>query len=675
MGAKQSIETCTITTHDELERNLDDENATPISLPFELLKDITCNFSTESILGQGGYGVVYKGLLRSGRIIAVKKLFDTHIKDEMFRNEISNLMEMKHQNVVRFIGYCVESKSEAIEEPIGSRKYVLAERPKRLLCFEYVTNQSLDKHISDESFGLEWNMRYEIIKGICNGLHFLHEQCHIVHLDLKPENILMDSIMTPKISDFGLSRIFGEQQTRIVTSNPIGTRGYMAPEYLIQGVISNKADIFSLGVIIVEIITGRRDYPYFQEDITHSTATSYLQFTDNVLGSWRNKYLSAPKCKQMERYIRQVRQCITIALKSVNPCRENRPTTKGIIQMLNEVDEQANPPLTHIISTGKIWKKNIVAIDFNTTEPWILTYHFGGYFRGSGGYLDIWNYDTHESMGSLQISHSVWSAKFIDRKELLVAGSASGSIHVYHYKRGVKKITSITSFRASESPNPTLTTLAVHPTKPYVLSACGEWSACGKCIKLWDWDKNWECIQTYPESVGLNCCLTFNPNDSNGFASTSIDGTVKFWSLDSLTPNYTLSGHSGLVNCLDFFTRDDQKYLITGSNDRTAKIWDMRTQACIYTLQGFKSLVYSVFPHPSIPVLITGTVDGDIHLWSATNFRLHRILRMGKHWLFGYKCFIGKCNLSSNTAVIGYRSSLWMMEIHDEEPAASEGSN
>ncbi|XP_044432489.1 putative receptor-like protein kinase At4g00960 [Triticum aestivum] len=325
--------------HGELEKKLQDSNATPMSLPLEFLEDITCDFSTESVLGEGGYVIVYKGVLRSGKIIAVKKLFEMRLKEETFHNEVSNLMGIKHQNVVQFIGYCAESRWEAIETPSGSGKHVLAEIPKRLLCFEYISNKSLEKHISDESLGLEWNMRYKIIKGICSGMHFLHDACHIVHLDLKPENILIDSTMTPKIADFGLSRIFGEQESRIVTDNRAGTCGYMAPEYLIRGVVSNKADIFSVGVIVIEIITGHRDYPYFQQDNPHSTAASLQQFTEKVLLSWRNKFISTPNYKSTERSIRQVRQCICIALECVDPGMEKRPTPKDILEMLNGVDK------------------------------------------------------------------------------------------------------------------------------------------------------------------------------------------------------------------------------------------------------------------------------------------------------------------------------------------------
>uniref|UniRef100_A0ACD6ADL5 Uncharacterized protein n=1 Tax=Avena sativa TaxID=4498 RepID=A0ACD6ADL5_AVESA len=325
--------------HDELEKKLQDSDATPISLPLEFLKAITCDFSTASVLGEGGYGVVYKGVLRSGKIIAVKKLFEIRLKEETFQNEVRYLMGIKHQNVVQFLGYCAESSWEAIEQPSGSGKHIFAEKPKRLLCFEYVPNKSLDKHISDKSSVLQWNMRYEIIKGICSGLNFLHEECRIVHLDLKPENILMDAEMIPKIADFGLSRIFGNQQSRIITDNCVGSRGYMAPEYLIQGLISRKADIFSLGVIIIEIITGHRDYPYFQLDSPQSTATSCQHFVEKVLGSWRNKFESTSKYISSEKYNQQVKRCIEIALKCVDPGMEKRPTTMDIVQALSATDQ------------------------------------------------------------------------------------------------------------------------------------------------------------------------------------------------------------------------------------------------------------------------------------------------------------------------------------------------
>ncbi|KAM0888963.1 hypothetical protein ACQ4PT_028003 [Festuca glaucescens] len=328
---------------DELEKKLEDSNATPISLPLDFLKAITCDFSTELEISRGGYGVVYKGVLRSGKVIAVKKLWELHLLDDKtFQNEVGYLMEIKHQNIVQLIGYCAESSWETMKKPSG--RYILAEIPKRLLCFEYVCNKSLEKYISDESSVLEWNMRYEIIKGICNGLNFLHEECRMVHLDLKPENILMDATMMPKIADFGLSRIFGNQQSRIVTNICCHTfvlccSGYMAPEYIDRGIISMKADIFSLGIIIIGIITGCREYPYFQQDTPQSTATYLQQFTEQVLRSWRNKFESTLRYISMEKYNQQVKLCIAIALKCVDPAMEKRPTAKNIVQVLSAADQ------------------------------------------------------------------------------------------------------------------------------------------------------------------------------------------------------------------------------------------------------------------------------------------------------------------------------------------------
>lgn len=301
--------------HDELEKKLQDSNAAPMVFSLEYLKFITSDFSTKLVLGEGGYGVVYKGIPQCGKTIAVKKLHELRQNDETFQNEVSYLMGIKHENVVKLVGYCAESKWELIEHPSGSGKYILAEMPNRLLCFKYVSNQSLDKHISDESSGLEWNTRYGIIKGICSGLHFLHEECRIVHLDLKPQNILLDATMIPKIADFGLSRLFGEKKSRTDTVNRAGTHGYMAPEYINQGLISKKADIFSLGVIIMEIITGRRDYPDVQQESPQSTNTSFEHFRKEVLASWRNKFVSTSVYIPMEQYTQQIKQCINIARK------------------------------------------------------------------------------------------------------------------------------------------------------------------------------------------------------------------------------------------------------------------------------------------------------------------------------------------------------------------------
>uniref|UniRef100_A0ACD5UJ52 Uncharacterized protein n=1 Tax=Avena sativa TaxID=4498 RepID=A0ACD5UJ52_AVESA len=333
----------------ELNIPLELDNLIPM-VPLEFLKAITSNFSTKSELGRGGYGVVYKGVLPSGEIIAVKKLFaETHLlQDETFQNEVNNLNRIKHKNIVQCVGYCAESSWDLIDQPSG--RPIWTEITKRLMCFEYIPNKSLDKYISDKSSSLGWNMRYDIIKGIISGLHFLHEECRIVHLDLKPENVLIDATMMPKLADFGSSRIFRRQESQIITKNCVGSRAYMAPEYVFKGIVSFKADIFSLGVIIIQIVTGQTNYPfsrctYFQRqlfsvnDSPPSTDRCFQHFVERVTEKWRKKFLSRPKCESIKMYTQQVRQCMAIALKCVDPSMEKRPTAEHIIQLLTTEDQ------------------------------------------------------------------------------------------------------------------------------------------------------------------------------------------------------------------------------------------------------------------------------------------------------------------------------------------------
>uniref|UniRef100_A0A0E0IRZ5 Protein kinase domain-containing protein n=1 Tax=Oryza nivara TaxID=4536 RepID=A0A0E0IRZ5_ORYNI len=288
-----------------LENNIQDPTATPMYLPMEFLKTITCDFSKEQELGRGGYGVVYK-------------------------KEVTFLMDLKHPNIIRFIGYCAESRWEVLQ--VNGKKYVMVEMPRRLLCFEYLHNKSLDKYISAESYGLGWHMRYKIIRGISYGLQYIHEECHIIHLDLKPENILMDDDMGPKIADFGMSRLFGHEQSRIITGSREGTLGYMAPEYLANGLISTKSDIFSLGVIIIEVITGHRNYPRI------CTRESFQHFIEDVVKNWRDWLERTVGCTSMKTCCQQIYTCMEIGLACVDPDPKKRPSAWDVIQKLNETE-------------------------------------------------------------------------------------------------------------------------------------------------------------------------------------------------------------------------------------------------------------------------------------------------------------------------------------------------
>ncbi|XP_066355691.1 G-type lectin S-receptor-like serine/threonine-protein kinase At1g67520 [Miscanthus floridulus] len=304
----------------------------------EDLRNITDNFSEERLLGEGGFGKVYKGLLPNGDMIAVKKLTSTMpgIKDRQFDNEVWHLMRLSHPNIVRLVGYCSHTEEILV---LHQGKYVYAEKSERLLCLEYQPKGSLHDHLSDESSGLDWDSRYKIIEGICNGLHYLHEKrTPIIHMDLKPKNILLDDNMVPKIADFGLSRLFGEEQTRACTTSRDGTLGYMAPEYLNRGIITKKLDIFSLGVIIIEIMTGHKDYPY------ETDTSSSQEFIELVLKNWRNRLEKTRRYTAAfsifpsfygEIDYQRIRRCIQIGLACVKLNRVKRPTTLEILNMLH----------------------------------------------------------------------------------------------------------------------------------------------------------------------------------------------------------------------------------------------------------------------------------------------------------------------------------------------------
>ncbi|KAM0833348.1 hypothetical protein ACQ4PT_064314 [Festuca glaucescens] len=322
MGGKAS-------KYDNMESMLHDQSSEPHKLPFKYLKKITDSFSDERVLGRGGSGVVYKGELRNGEAIVVKKLERSLPGfEKLFTNEVYHFMKLKHPNIVRLLGYCYETQNVCIKH---NGKYVFAEMSERLLCLEYYPNGSLDQYLSDESSGLDWPTRYKIIEGICYGLNYLHTETDntVLHLDLKPANILLDDNMLPKLTDFGLSRLLDQQQT-ICTSSREGTLGYMAPEYLHGGIVTTKSDIFSLGVIIMEVIRGDRDYP----GLTETTSAEFIELT---LNKWRNVLGKAPGYTSLEVDCQQIKRCIEIGLLCVNPERARRPTTRKIMKILQGI--------------------------------------------------------------------------------------------------------------------------------------------------------------------------------------------------------------------------------------------------------------------------------------------------------------------------------------------------
>ncbi|CAN1843826.1 Cysteine-rich receptor-like protein kinase 8 [Linum perenne] len=222
----------------------DDSSSETLSIPFTVLQEATCKFSDENKLGQGGFGVVYKGKMLDGKDVAVKRLLTSSSQGlEELKTEVMLVAKLEHTNLVRLLGFCIQGK-------------------EKLLVYEYLPSGSLDHLLFDKrkKSRLNWETRYKIIVGIARGMQYLHEdsRLNIIHRDLKGGNILLDEYMNPKISDFGTARLFSGTQSHIITSRVAGTRGYMAPEYAENGQFSVKSDVYSFGILLLEIVTGER---------------------------------------------------------------------------------------------------------------------------------------------------------------------------------------------------------------------------------------------------------------------------------------------------------------------------------------------------------------------------------------------------------------------------------
>ncbi|KAL0664293.1 hypothetical protein Bca4012_101131 [Brassica carinata] len=288
-------------------------------MEFEAVVTATEHFSDFNKVGKGGFGVVYKGRLVDGQEIAVKRLSEMSAQGtDEFMNEVRLIAKLQHNNLVRLLGCCVYEG-------------------EKILIYEYLENLSLDSHLFDEtrSCMLNWQMRFDIINGIARGLLYLHQDSRfrIIHRDLKASNVLLDKDMTPKISDFGMARIFGRDETEADTRKVVGTYGYMSPEYAMNGTFSMKSDVFSFGVLLLEIISGKRNKVFCDSD-------SSL----NLLGCvWRN-WKEGQGLEIVDKVIvdsssptfrpREISRCLQIGLLCVQERVEDRPMMSSIVLML-----------------------------------------------------------------------------------------------------------------------------------------------------------------------------------------------------------------------------------------------------------------------------------------------------------------------------------------------------
>ncbi|KAF9609264.1 hypothetical protein IFM89_014458 [Coptis chinensis] len=276
----------------------------------------TNNFSEDKKLGEGGFGPVYKGKLDGEREIAVKRLSRNSIQGvSEFKNEVLLISKLQHRNLVKLLGCCIQGE-------------------ERMLVYEYMPNKSLDSSIFDEtkSILLDWQQRFQIVLGIARGLLYLHHdsRLRIIHRDLKASNILLDKDMVPKISDFGMARIFTGDQIEENTKRVVGTYGYMSPEYAVDGNFSVKSDVFSFGVLVLEIISGKKNRGFFHPD--HEL---------NLLGHAWSLWNEGKSIELVDESIRdsclvpEVVRCTHIGLLCVQKSIEQRPTMSTVLLMLS----------------------------------------------------------------------------------------------------------------------------------------------------------------------------------------------------------------------------------------------------------------------------------------------------------------------------------------------------
>uniref|UniRef100_A0A7N0T5P4 non-specific serine/threonine protein kinase n=1 Tax=Kalanchoe fedtschenkoi TaxID=63787 RepID=A0A7N0T5P4_KALFE len=209
---------------------------------YEELVVATNGFSPENLLGEGGFGYVYKGFLPDGRVIAVKQLkIGSGQGEREFKAEVEIISRIHHRHLVSLVGYCVADS-------------------RRLLVYEYVPNNTLYFHLHGEDRPpMNWETRVKVAAGAARGLAYLHEDCHprIIHRDIKSSNILLNKDFDARVSDFGLAKLALDANTH-VTTRVMGTFGYMAPEYASSGKLTEKSDVYSFGVVLLELITGRK---------------------------------------------------------------------------------------------------------------------------------------------------------------------------------------------------------------------------------------------------------------------------------------------------------------------------------------------------------------------------------------------------------------------------------
>ncbi|PKA52397.1 G-type lectin S-receptor-like serine/threonine-protein kinase [Apostasia shenzhenica] len=296
-------------------------DGTLVAFRYGDLQRVTKNFSEK--LGSGGFGSVYKGVLPNSTVIAVKKLQDFSQGEKQFRTEVSTIGTIQHINLIRLRGFCADGNNKC-------------------LVYEFMPNSSLDTHLFRATeTDLDWGKRYQIALGTARGLLYLHENCRdcIIHCDIKPENILLDASFIPKVSDFGLAKLLGRDLSRVLTTMR-GTRGYLAPEWISGVAITAKADVYSYGMMLFEIISGKRNTDYIVDN--KSEFFPAVAVKKLMIGDVHS--LIDPRLKAVAE-IEEVNRVCKVAFWCIQDEEMSRPSMGQIVQMLEGIIDISMPPV------------------------------------------------------------------------------------------------------------------------------------------------------------------------------------------------------------------------------------------------------------------------------------------------------------------------------------------
>ncbi|KAG9157083.1 hypothetical protein Leryth_009109 [Lithospermum erythrorhizon] len=301
----------------------------PLRFKYKDLQEATNNFSIK--LGQGGFGSVYQGTLPDGTRIAVKKLEGVGQGKKEFRAEVGIIGSIHHLHLVRLKGFC-------------------ARGTHRLLAYEFMGNGSLEKWLFKKDkvdFMLDWDTRYNIAVGTAKGLAYLHEDCDvkIVHCDIKPENVLLDDNFSAKVSDFGLAKLMNREQSFVFTTMR-GTRGYLAPEWITSYAISEKSDVYSYGMLLLEIIGGRKNY----DASLPSEKSHFPTFAFKMMEEGKLKEIIDATLK-VDQNDERVSIAIKVALWCIQDDMHLRPPMTQVVQMLDGITPVPPPPISQQVSS------------------------------------------------------------------------------------------------------------------------------------------------------------------------------------------------------------------------------------------------------------------------------------------------------------------------------------